>query len=356
VRARLIVLVLPVMALSACTGSSLHAGRPQPVSSPMRIVARIRHVSPQEVEFARGSIWVLAGVNGAGPETPVARIDPVSNKVIADIDPSNGHISGPPWQMADDPSGLWIVLPTRSDPGDGDPGPVQKDVQTVYRGGHRVRADLNQESVAGGLALIDPAANKVLRSIMFLDWTPTSLASSSAGLWIAASDGSGALLALMDTKTDVFRVMRHTNEGTLRTGFGSLWSSSDDVVHRLDPATGRVLASFDTGNARDLAIGPDSVWVTTSSEVIRIDPATSHIVARISVPDARGVAADGGTVVATQFRTHRLVRIDPVRNAVVDSLVLPEPDPVNPITTEVVLAQGSAWVVNGTELVRVALG
>jgi hypothetical protein len=323
----------------------------------MRVSARIPNVYPYEVEFTRGSIWVLAGVNGPDSKVPVVRIDPTSKRVIARIDPGNGYISGGGWQMADDPTGLWIVMPTMSNAPDGfGPGPVPKDIQTVYRGGRRVQADLNRESIAGGLALIDPDTNKVRRRIMFLDWTPTSVVSTPAGLWIVAGDTSGAVLALMEPKTNVFRSIHRASEGTLRVGFGSVWGSVDGGVQRLDSRTGRALASFDTGDARHVAIGPDAVWVTTNSEVIRIDPTINRIVARISLPDAWGIAADGGAVVATVFRSHQLVRIDPARDVIVDLIDLGQPDPVNPVTTEIALTPGSAWVVNGTELDLVALG
>jgi DNA-binding beta-propeller fold protein YncE len=321
----------------------------------MRASARIPNVYPQEVGFTRGSVWVLVGVNGPVERVPVLRIDPTSNKVIAGIETSNGRISGGGWQLADDPTGLWIVIPTMSNPGDGDPGPVRKDIQTVYRGGLRMRADLNRESIAGGLALIDPDTNKVLRRIMFLDWTPTSVVSSPDGLWIGAGDRSGAVLALMEPKTGVFHSIRRTSESTLRSGFGSLWASYSGGVHRLDSITGKVLTAFDTGTPRDLAIGPDAVWVTTHDQVIRIDPVTNQIVARISLPDAWGIAADGQGVVATLFLGHRLVRIDPALNSVVDTIDLGRPDPGNPVTTEVALTPGSAWVVNGIDLVRVSL-
>ena len=323
----------------------------------MRVAERIPNVYPQEVEFARGSIWVLAGVNGPDSKTPIVRIDPKSKKIIARIDPGNGYISGGAWQMADDPTGLWIVMPTMSNPPDGfDPGPVPKDIQTVYKGGRRTRADLNQESIAGGLALIEPNTNKVLRRVMFLDWTPTSLVSTPAGLWIVVGDRSGEVLARMDTKTGVFHVILRASEGALRPGFGSIWGSAEGAVHRLDSATGKVLAAINTGTPRDLAIGPDAVWVTTDKQVIRIDPATNRISARINLADGWGIAADGRSVVVALFRGHQLVRIDPARNVVVDRVDLEEPDPVNPITTEVTIADGSAWVVNGTELVRIALG
>jgi DNA-binding beta-propeller fold protein YncE len=356
-RTRALVAVVLALALAACTESSGPSRVASPaLFKPMRVSARIPNVYPQEVEFTRGSIWVLAGVNGPVEQIPVVRIDPTSNKVIARIETSNGRLSGGGWQMADDPTGLWIVIPTMSNPGDGDPTPVPKDIQTAYRGGRRIRADLNHESIAGGLALINPDTNKVLRRVIFLDWTPTSLVSTPTGLWIVVGDRSGAVLTLMDTKTGVFHVIRRAREGMLRSGFGSVWGSAEGGVHRLDPMIGKVLTAFNTGTPRDLAIGPDAVWVTTDKQVIRIDPATNRIVARINLVGSWGIAADGRSVVVTLFRNHQLVRIDPARNAVVDRVDLGAPDPVNPITTEVTVADGSAWVVNGTELVRVALG
>ena len=77
----------------------------------------------------------------------------------------------------------------------------------------------------------------------------------------------------------------------------------DDVVARLDPATGRRLQTIDVGRgASGVAVGAGAVWVASAidREVSRIDPATGEVVARIAVDGApREIAVGAGGVWVT---------------------------------------------------------
>jgi DNA-binding SARP family transcriptional activator/ABC-type oligopeptide transport system substrate-binding subunit/streptogramin lyase len=94
----------------------------------------------------------------------------------------------------------------------------------------------------------------------------------------------------------------------VRFGAGSLWSvSSEGELTRVDPTTGKVLATIGLGITRPggIAFGEGSVWVTDaySPTLMRIDPAVNDVVDRFALPMNRvvtnltgGVAVGAGSV------------------------------------------------------------
>src|SRR5260370_36535755 len=60
---------------------------------------------------------------------------------------------------------------------------------------------------------------------------------------------------------------------------GSLWiaSATAGVVDRIDPLTGRLMASFSVADAGSLAVAQGAVWAlsTTTGSLVRIDTSTS---------------------------------------------------------------------------------
>ena len=76
--------------------------------------------------------------------------------------------------------------------------------------------------------------------------------------------------------------------GYATTGAGSVWQTDyeNDVLLRIDPVTGKVLASIPVGSAPEgVAVTAGSVWVADEHDgaVTRIDPATNTVVATIPV-------------------------------------------------------------------------
>jgi hypothetical protein len=122
--------------------------------------------------------------------------------------------------------------------------------------------------------------------------------------------------------------------------FGSLWvvaldgplmDGSPPVVHRIDPADNRILATIEVPGRTCQGIGasPEAVWVCADDALLRIDPTTNEIAATVAVPTPLMVsrlAYGAGTVWAfstTAVGPDTVVRVDPATNGVVASVPLP---------------------------------
>jgi hypothetical protein len=97
------------------------------------------------------------------------------------------------------------------------------------------------------------------------------------------------------------------------------------TVHRVDPATGEVVATIDTGQVDDpnaLTVAPDGmVWVTRSQSggVVRIDPATNEIAETVDTGDFKpyALAHDGERLWMTDYgATARVASLDPATGKV----------------------------------------
>lgn len=99
------------------------------------------------------------------------------------------------------------------------------------------------------------------------------------------------------------------------------------TVTRLDPATGRTLATVDVGECPErLASSTSAVWVLNACDrtVSRIDPSTDAVVATV-VLDAQpqAVAATDDAVWVTTLGAPNLVRIDPDTNQIAGGSTIP---------------------------------
>ena len=138
----------------------------------------------------------------------------------------------------------------------------------------------------------------------------------------------------------------------------AIWFPVNGAVHRIDPATGQIVATIAVGDAEDgfgdphavTAVG-DEVWVAVAADraVARIEPATNTVVETIPldvIPYA--LALDGNDLWVTSFENDAVVRVD-VEAAVATARV----DAMKP--TGVAVGGGSVWVVQHRDdtLVRI---
>ena len=114
--------------------------------------------------------------------------------------------------------------------------------------------------------------------------------------------------------------------GYVTTGAGSVWQTDydNDALVRIDPVTGKVVASIPVGSAPEgVAVTAGSVWVANehNGSVQRVDPATNRVVATIPVgpiaPNGPQImtAGPGGVWVGIQH-TGEVVRVDAATNKV----------------------------------------
>ena len=117
---------------------------------------------------------------------------------------------------------------------------------------------------------------------------------------------------------------------------GGVWLESWDMggLVRIDAATGRITARVRVGLPQEgpysIAYGAGSLWVTDfrTGDLLRLNPATGRLIAKVHAGGLY-VTAGGGFVWVTKFEHvsgpywNRLVKIDPVTDRIVGSVLLP---------------------------------
>jgi YVTN family beta-propeller protein len=251
---------------------------------------------PVAVQVGDGSVWVA----NAGDET-LARVDPTSRQIVDRI-----GLSQIPTQLAFGHNSLWVASAI------GDRG-------VVSRVDPHLRAVVAQQTVRVGFGSTDDR---------FASATPTAIAASAAGLF--TNDMHSGIWRLTSAgRTRTFHLGASHSVDGLAAGAGALWvaSGADDRVLRLDPATGRVVATIPVAavaHARlaspyGIAVGDGAVWVTNAlaGTVSRIDPRVNAVAATITVgrrPTRLAVGA--GAVWVLNAGDGSVSKIDPARSAV----------------------------------------
>jgi glutamine cyclotransferase len=135
----------------------------------------------------------------------------------------------------------------------------------------------------------------------------------------------------------------------------------DSKAYRLDPTSGTASTTVDySGGWLNLtlgcAVGEGSLWIAATDlfqnggTVVRIKQGTSTVDQRMYVPGfAIAVTAVPGSVWVAADMPSALLRIDPAKNQVVQSISLPE------APSGVAVGGGSAWVSGQKSLMRVDL-
>ena len=121
---------------------------------------------------------------------------------------------------------------------------------------------------------------------------------------------------------------------------------SENVVKRLDPLTGAVVATIPVGKApQNIRFGQGSLWVPNHEDgtVMRIDPQTNKVATTIKLKqvDPSGIAFVGDTVWIAQ--PHAVLRLDPTTYEVVAQL------PMHDLCSYMAPGKGAIWVSDGTD-------
>jgi hypothetical protein len=149
----------------------------------------------------------------------------------------------------------------------------------------------------------------------------------SGGLWRVPLSGEAPALTIPEPTMAV------------AVGEGAVWAVSSKAIHRLDPGTGRMVATISIPGSppRWIAVGGGAVWVARDwthpeqtlfgtkdrGDLVRIDPATEQITETIPLEWVRGLAFGHGTLWVWRGLQDRMVdRLDPQTNRVVASIEL----------------------------------
>ena len=145
-------------------------------------------------------------------------------------------------------------------------------------------------ATGGGLLMeIDPRSHHIVQTAT-LGIQPASLAVGAGWVWVADANAA-AVLRIDPDYPQARTVIRLPSAGAARrdssaqvaVGDGAVWVAHGSArVTRIDPASGRVVASVDLPGASAVAIGADAVWAVSGErgDLVRIDPATNTVVAR----------------------------------------------------------------------------
>lgn len=147
-----------------------------------------------------------------------------------------------------------------------------------------------------------------------------------------------------DAPTGSFLPRRCDLPSGVAVGAGSVWTGRNDrlAVLRLDPASGRVLATIPVGfHVFNLAADAMSVWVVSFEDnmVARIDPATNAVTVRQSLLHApSGVLITGGSAWISRAGNATVVRLDATTGALQAEI------PVGRRPLPLTAGGGSVWV------------
>jgi hypothetical protein len=258
------------------------------------VAARIRlDRAFTDVDVGFGAIWV------AGQDA-LLRIDPRTNQVVATIPTP---LTGENASIAFGEGAVWVT----SGQANG----------VVYR--------------------IDPAANRVTAAIG-VPGGAFGIVVAAGTVWVTQflPEPDPGIVARIDARTNQLRspVEVPNLPGAIRYGLDAIWVTSRFTVSRIDPRSGTVTQPLHrVGNV--MAVGGGALWGTYANSaddagVQRVDPGTGRVVATIRIPygvvmafglGTLWVAQDASTTVGTpdepdRTKPGRLYRIDPGSNRV----------------------------------------
>jgi hypothetical protein len=292
------------------------------------VAARIRlDRSFSDVDVGFGAAWVA----GRGA---LLRIDPRTNRVVAAIPTP---LTGQNASIAFGEGAVWVTS-----------GQANGVVYRVDPAANRVTATVG---VAGGAFGIVVAAGTV--------WVTQYLPEPDPGMVARIDARSNRLLSPIEVPN---------MPGPIRYGLDAIWVTSRFAVSRIDPRSGVVTQPLHrVGDVS--AVGAGSLWGSYANSaddagVQRVDPVTGRVVATIRIPYGVLIAFGLGTLWVAQdastgtsggnqpdrTRPGRLYRIDPGSNR-----VLGRPVPLPGIApTALAVGEGAVWVgeMDGKTLTR----
>jgi len=302
-------------------GSPVVPGRPV-------VAARIRlDRSFTDVDVGFGAIWVA----GQGA---LLRIDLRTNRVVATI-----------------------------------PTPVTGESASIAFGEGAVWVTSGQAN--GVVYRVDPAANRVTATIE-VPGGAFGIVVAAGTVWVTQylPEPDPGIVARIDARTNrlLSPIEVPNMPGAIRYGLDAIWVTSRFTVSRIDPHSGAVTQPLHrVGDVR--AVGGGSLWGTYANSaedagVQRVDPVSGRVVATIRIPNGVLIAFGLGTLWVAQdastitsggnepgrTKPGRLYRIDPATNR-----VLGRPVPLPGIApTALAVGEGAVLVgeLDGTTLTR----
>jgi ABC-type branched-subunit amino acid transport system substrate-binding protein/DNA-binding beta-propeller fold protein YncE/predicted Ser/Thr protein kinase len=171
---------------------------------------------------------------------------------------------------------------------------------------------------------------------------PTDIAAGAGALWLGNGGGEGGnytvSISRIDPRTgavtNTVKLPDRTGTGATATfnwgrpdivvAAGAVWAlNPDHTVSRIDPGTGRLVATIDV-EAGSIAAGDEGVWVAEGPAVTRIDPRSNRVgrTIRLAAEDASGIAVGAGKLWVTAQRDGVVWQIEPGPHPVTRSIAV----------------------------------
>jgi YVTN family beta-propeller protein len=252
----------------------------------------------------------------------------------------------------------------RLDPGTGmtvSGGTVPEGVSQFTSGGGFIWAAANGSRIAQ----IDPHTLAIVH--LFMEPAATAgIAYAGAGLWATIDPGNGEIGGVqppVDASLNLIGIASGASTKEVPVGalpnfvdsaFGSLWVTNhhSSFVSRVDPVSGRVVASVSTGllPIGDAAVtdGAGSLWVADwdATTLRRINPLTNRQIAELPVP-AYTLTFGDRAVWAVDQNDALLIRVDPATDRMVTAIRIPNGN------AAVTFADGDVWVASGGDILKI---
>jgi streptogramin lyase len=186
------------------------------------------------------------------------------------------------------------------------------------------------------------------------------IVATAGTVWVTQFVSGPGVVARIDARTNklLSPIDVPSMPGIIRYGLDAIWVTSGSTVSRIDPRSGTVVQSL-RGVGNVMAVGAGALWATYANGaqdagVRRVDPATGRVVATFTIPygvvmafglgtlwvaqDAASTASGGGE--PAPVKPGKLYRIDPASNR-----VLGRPVPLPGIApTVLAVGEGAVWV------------
>jgi outer membrane protein assembly factor BamB len=321
-----------------------------------------------------GLLWVAAGLAvlllagrlsaGSLPAAGPRAVPPPNSRVVGQVPaPARAVASGSVTSIAAGSDAMWAAgrcTLSRVDPD------AARVVHVAGTGQSRADCVVDVAVGAGavwgtipgvGLVRVDAATNRVVARVPVGPmWAP--VAATATGVWVvccgAERGWADGVLVRVDPAAG--RVAARIRLGGRPTGVAAgpsgVWVAGHRRVWRVDPRTGRVVATFAVADGLAaggrVVVGRDAVWVGdwAGQQVLRLDPGSGRVVARAAGVYAVGVAVVGPTTWAMSPGGLVALGRDATRPVLVDGLV---PSAVSDLAA----GQGALWVAAQTGLFRV---